>query len=57
MDESGWNTAGMILTAVKRGAVRKNCPTATLPTKNLAWTNPALNPGLFVEVQRLTAEQ
>jgi len=57
MDGSRWNTGGMITTAVKRSTVRKTCPTATLPTKNLAWTNPALNPGLCVEVQGLTAEQ
>ena len=57
MDGSGWNTDGMTVTAEKRSTVRKTCPTATLPIKNLAWTNPALNPRLCVEVQGLTAEQ
>jgi hypothetical protein len=57
MDGSRWNTGGMILTAEERSTVRKTCPIATLPTKNLAWTNPALNPGLSVEVHGLTAEQ
>ena len=36
----------MKLTEENRSTRRKICPSATLTTTNLTWTDPGLNPGL-----------
>ena len=41
-----WSIGGVLLTRKNRNTSRQTCPTATLSTTNLTWTDSETNPGL-----------